>query len=103
VGLAFYVITAVWAVAMLAIFIQAIRLSYRIEARSDGLRNKLGVPQKALLVHTALNLKVARDAETQELRRRMLLLLFLNLLGFMLLWGGLWAGGVFESRIDGVA
>ncbi len=96
-GVPFYVITAVWAVGMLAIFIQAIRLSYRIEARSDGLRNKLGVPRKAFLVHTAFNWKVARDAETQELRRRMLLLLFLNLLGFLLLWGGLWAGGVFES------
>lgn len=90
----FYVITGIWALAMLAVFIQAIRLSYRIEERSDRLRNTLGVPQKAKLLHTALNWNVARDAETQALRRRMNALLLLNLLGFLMLWAALWASGM---------
>ena len=32
-GAGFFIFTGIWALAMLAIFIQAIRLSYRIEAR----------------------------------------------------------------------
>lgn len=96
-GTGFFVITGAWALAMLALFIAAIRLSYRIEARSEGLRNALGVPRKAFMVHTALNWRVARDAETQRMRRRMLLFLALNLAGFVLLWGGLLATGTLGS------
>ncbi len=99
----FFLVTGVWAVVMLAIFIQAIRLSYRIEARSDGLRNTLGVPQKAAMVHTAFNWKVARDPETQALRRRMLLMLLLNLIGFILLWAAIWAMGMPVSVTDAPA
>lgn len=102
-GFPFFLVTAVWAVVMLAIFIQAIRLSYRIEARSEGLRNTLGVPQKALMIHTAFNWKVARDPETQALRRRMLLMLSLNLVGFVLLWAGLLAIGMPANAMHGTA
>jgi len=103
VGFPFFLVTAVWALVMLAIFIHAIRLSYRIEARSEGLRNTLGVPQKAMMVHTAFNWKVARDPETQALRRRMLLMLLLNLVGFVLLWAGFLAIGMPGNGMHGPA
>lgn len=102
-GIPFFVITGVWAIAMLVIFIQAIRLSYQIEARSEGLRNTLGVPQKAFMVHTVFNWKVARDPETQALRRRMLLMLLLNLIGFVLLWAGLLAIGMSGNGMHAAA
>ena len=102
-GAGFFIFTGIWALAMLAIFIQAIRLSYRIEARSEGLRNTLGVPQKAMMIHAAFNWKVARDPETQALRRRMLLLLALNLAGFVLLWGALWMTGSPVNISNGAA
>jgi hypothetical protein len=82
----FYVFAGVWALAMVAVFVAAIKLSYRIEERSEGLRNRTGLPQRAQMVHTVLNRKVARDLETQALRRRMLTLLGLNLGGFALFW-----------------
>jgi hypothetical protein len=46
-----------------------------------------------MILHTATNRKVARDAETQALRRRMNLLLLVNLAGFVALWAGLWLTG----------
>lgn len=84
----FYMLAGVWALVMLGVFIQAIRLSYRIEARSPGLVNRSGLPRKAMMLHTAANWKVARDAETQAMRRRMLTLLGINVAGFVLLWIG---------------
>ncbi len=85
----FYWLAGVWGIVMLAIFIQAIRLSYRIEARSPELVNKSGLPRKAMMFHTVTNLKVARDEETQATRRRMNMLLLVNLAGFVLLWAGI--------------
>ena len=85
----FYWLAGVWGIVMLAIFIQAIRLSYRIEARSPELVNKSGLPRKAMMFHTITNLKVARDEETQATRRRMNMLLLVNLAGFVLLWAGI--------------
>jgi hypothetical protein len=93
----FYVVTGVWGVAMVAVFIQAIRLSYRIEARSPDLKNASGVPQKAALLHTVTNWKVARDGETQALRRRMNWLLVVNLAGFVVLWVGLLVSGAIKG------
>jgi hypothetical protein len=90
-----YWYSGVWSLAMLAIFILAIRLSYRIEARSPELQNTSGVPRNAMILHTVTNWKVARDAETQALRRRMNLLLLANLAGFALL--GLWWAGAMEG------
>lgn len=91
---AFYVLCGLWAVVMLAVFIQAIRLSYRIENRSPDLVNRTGLPQRAQIFHTVTNRKVARDPETQRLRRQMNLLLLANLAGFAVLWAGLRAAGV---------
>ncbi len=88
-GVSFYVISGLWASLMVAILISAIRLCYRIEARSEGLRNRTGVPQKAMILHTAMNWKVARDDETQALRRAMNTRLLLVLAGMVLMALGL--------------
>jgi hypothetical protein len=85
---ALYLLPGVWALAILAIFIWAIRLSYRIEARSPDLRNTSGIPRKAMMLHTVTNWNVARDAGTQAMRRRMIMLLLAVVAGFAVL--GLW-------------
>lgn len=91
-GTSFHMLCGVWALVMLAIFIQAIRLSYRIEARSPGLTNRGGVPRKAMMFHTVTNTKVARDEQTQAMRRRMNRLLLIVPAGFVLLWAAVnWA------------
>jgi hypothetical protein len=80
-----YGLFGVWALAILAIFIWAVRQSYKIEARSPDLHNKSGFPRKAMLLHTVTNWKVARDDQTQARRRRMNLLLVVVLGGFVLM------------------
>jgi hypothetical protein len=88
------VFAGVWAIAMLVIFILAIRLSYAIERRSSDLQNTSGVPRKAMMFHTVFNLSVARDAETQAMRRRMIALLLANLVGFVLMFAYIrWSRG----------
>jgi hypothetical protein len=89
-GDAFYLLAGVWALAILAVFIQAIQLSYRIEARSPDLTNRSGFPRKAMMFHTITNMKVARDPETQGMRRRMNRLLLIVLAGFVVMWAGLY-------------
>jgi hypothetical protein len=91
-GMTFYMLAGVWGVVMIAVFIQAIRLSYRIEARSPELANSSGVPRKAMILHTVTNWNVAQDAETQALRRRMNRLLLIIAGGFLVLWIGMFAG-----------
>ncbi|RUY95857.1 MULTISPECIES: hypothetical protein [unclassified Mesorhizobium] len=85
-----YLLAGVWALAILAVFIQAIRLSYRIEARSPDLTNRSGFPRNAMMFHTVTNMDVARDAETQSMRRRMNWLLLIVLAGFVVMWAGLY-------------
>ncbi|MGB3503593.1 MAG: hypothetical protein WBA44_18370 [Mesorhizobium sp.] len=84
-GTLFYVLCGLWALAILALLVKAIRLSYRIEARSPELSNRTGLPMRAKILHTAANWKVARDPETQELRRRMNLLLMTCISGVALM------------------
>ncbi|RST88177.1 hypothetical protein EJC49_01645 [Aquibium carbonis] len=84
VGAWFYIFSGLWAVGMITALVAAIRLSYRIEQRSDRLRNRTGLPMYAAMPFTVTNWRVSRDAETQALRRRMLKWLGLNLLGFAL-------------------
>jgi hypothetical protein len=91
-GTTFYMLAGVWGVVMIAVFIQAIRLSYRIEARSPELANSSGVPRKAMILHTVTNWNVAQDPETQALRRRMNRLLLIIAGGFLVLWIGMFAG-----------
>ncbi|MEQ1953338.1 hypothetical protein [Mesorhizobium sp. CN2-181] len=93
----FPILTGLWGLVMVAVFIQAIRLSYRIEARSPDLTNTSGFPRNAMIFHTVTNSGVARDAETQGMRRRMNLLLLVNLLGFVLLWAGISMFGYSEA------
>jgi len=83
----FYIVSGLWAAGMLAVFIQAIRLSYRIEKRSAALRNETGLPRYAAMPFTVTNWRVSRDDQTQALRRRMLQLLGLNLAGFVIFAG----------------
>lgn len=93
-GQYFYILCGVWALAILIVFIQAIRLSYRIEARSPDLVNKSGVPFNAQIFHTVTNWKVARDPETQALRRRMNVMLLICLAGMITMGIGVsWAHG----------
>lgn len=80
----FYIFSGIWALAVLGVFIQAIRLSYRIEGRSPELENRSGIPRRAMMLHTVTNWKVARDEETQELRRRMNRLLLVVVVAFAL-------------------
>lgn len=83
-----YLLAGVWALAILVVFILAIRLSYRIEARSPDLVNRSGYPRKAMMFHTITNMKVARDEETQAMRRRMNGLLLIVLAGFAVMAAG---------------
>jgi hypothetical protein len=93
-GDAIYLVCGVWGLVSVAVLISAIRLSYRIEARSEGLKNRSGIPRNAMIFHTVLNLKVARDDETQSLRRAMNRRLLIIAAGFALLWGGIWWAGL---------
>lgn len=67
----FAILSGLWAMATLCVFVLAIRLSYRIEARSEALTNRTGLPRKAMIFHTVFNIGVARDAESQAMRRCM--------------------------------
>ena len=91
-----YWFAGLWGVAMVAVLISAIRLSYRIEARSEGLKNTSGVPRKAMWVHTIFNWHVAPDEETQALRRQMNIRFLIILAGFALFSVALWSVGAFQ-------
>jgi hypothetical protein len=82
-GQTIYMLCGVWALGIVIIFIQAIRLSYKIEARSPELANRYGFPVNAQMFHTVTNYKVARDAETQALRKRMNRLLLICVAGMI--------------------
>jgi hypothetical protein len=91
----FGVAAGIWGIVMVVIFIQAIRLSYAVERRSPDLQNRTGIPRKAMMFHTVTNMSVARDPETQDLRRRMNRLLLVNLLGFVLMFAYIqWSRGM---------
>jgi membrane protein required for beta-lactamase induction len=82
-GFWFYVITGLWGVAVIANLMQATRLSYQVEARSEALRNKTGVPRFARIFEVAFDKGVAQDDETQALRREMNKRLLIVLGGFI--------------------
>lgn len=85
-GTVFYLLAGLWALVMVAVFISAIRLSYVIEGRSEGLRNTSGIPRNAMILHTVLNWRVAHDPETQVMRRRMIQRLLIVVVGFFVLF-----------------
>jgi hypothetical protein len=82
-GFWFYVVTGLWGVAVIANLMQATRLSYQVEARSEALRNKSGVPRFARLFEVAFNRGVAQDEETQTLRREINKRLLIVIGGFV--------------------
>jgi len=81
-GTAFSVFAGLWGLAMVAVLISATRLCYRVEERSERLRNRTGLPTRAPWIQVILNAGVARDAETQGLRRQANLRFLAMLLGF---------------------
>lgn len=85
---------AAWAPLALGMLLGVIVLSYRIERRSPDLSNRSGLPRMAMLFHTVSNLGVARDGQTQSMRRIMLALLA----GIVLLFV---AVGIVVSGIEG--
>lgn len=72
------IVPGLWGLLMIANLIVAIRLCYAIEERSGQKRSL----QFANLIPVAFNVGVARDEETQRLRRRMNLHLLFVPLGF---------------------
>lgn len=97
-GILFYVISALWSVAMISNFIVATRICYAIEERSGRKLLQGGLPGFANIIPVAFNRGVAQDQETQDLRRQMNRRLIIILIGFamffFLIWtwdGGTWA------------
>ena len=90
----FFWLSALWGVASIALLISAVRLCYRIEARSGRPMLKHGLPGYANVIPVAFNLGVARDGETQALRRRMNMRLVAILAAFAGFWLFLKASGV---------
>lgn len=79
----FYVICAIWAVAVVGALIRATRFTYMVEARSGRRPLRSGLPGFANVIPVALNIGVARDAETQGLRREVVKRLLMILGGFV--------------------
>ena len=80
----FYVLSGGWAIITLALFVYAITLSYRVEKRSRPAGAHPGLPRFADVIGVAFNKpSIARDAQTQGLRRRMVgvMLVVLALMG----------------------
>ena len=76
---------SVWPMLAILFFAGAIVLSYRIERRSEKLA-KPDVPRYAMFFHTITNLHVARDSQTQALRRLMLMLLVAMIWRHIYIW-----------------
>lgn len=93
----FFVLSGLWGAALVAVLVSATRLCYRIEERSGRRPLRFGLPGYANVIPVAFNVGVARDEETQALRRRMNLRLFSILAGFGVFWLFLWASGVVSS------
>lgn len=80
----FGAIAAVWGVATIYLLLQVITLCYRIEKRSRpdaGAQNS--APQRANIIAAAFNFGVARDSETQAMRRQMNFYLLIIMTGFI--------------------
>lgn len=90
----FFVLAGLIGVGMIALLISATRLCYRIEALSGRPFMRKGLPGYANVIPVAFNLGVAKDGETQALRRQMNARLLAILGGFILLYLSRWAAGV---------
>lgn len=92
----FYIFSGLWGVASIALLISAVRLCYRIEARSGRPLLKHGLPAYANVIPAAFNIGIARDEETQALRRRMNGRLATILAGFAVFHVFLWSAGAWS-------
>ena len=79
----FYVAAGIWAVAVIGALIRAARFTYMVEARSGRPLLRNGLPGFANIIPVALNIGVARDEETQGLRREVVKRLLMILGGFV--------------------
>lgn len=70
----FYVLSGLWAMVTLGVFIQAIRLSYAVERIVDG-PNKWGLPTKTNVFASAFGARGRGDPQVDGLRRRLRALL----------------------------
>ncbi len=77
------ILAAFWGVVTLVLFLAVIKLCYRIEARSLPPGKTPRRWGYADIIGVSFNVGVARDTETQTLRRRMLMLLVLIVAGFI--------------------
>lgn len=80
----FMTLTGLWSAGTIAALIYAVRICYQIERRS-GWRKPGSVPTYAAWIPVIFNWGVARDDETQALRRKMNLF-FLGILASMVLF-----------------
>lgn len=90
----FFVFAGLIGAGMIALLISATRICYGIEARSGRPFMRKGLPGYANVIPVAFNFGVAKDDETQLLRRKMNLRLLAILAGFILLYLSRWAAGV---------
>ena len=92
----FYAFAGLWGAASVALLISAARLCYRIEARSGRRPLKSGLPGYANVIPTAFNIGIAKDEETQGLRRRMNGRLAAILAGFVVFYVFLRVAGALD-------
>ncbi len=95
VQIVFVAAAAFWGICSIMLLISATRLCYRIEARSGRplMKHGLRLPGYANVIPAAFNFRVAKDAETQDMRRRMNRRLLAILAGFSLVYLLKWATG----------
>jgi len=74
-------VAGLWAVAILAVFIWAIRISYAIE-RKRGIAGWHGLPRNTNLLASAFGSRTSDDAETLRMRHKLRKLLALIAAGF---------------------
>ncbi len=79
----FPILSGIWALVVLALFIAAIRMSYAIERRA-GPPNRTGLPRYTNIFASAFGSKGGGDAEVVAMRRNLRLLLLAILVLFAL-------------------
>lgn len=80
-GMVFYVIAGLWALAVVMNLMIASRICAAIQHRS-GMTAQPGLPGFAAILPVAFNRGVAQDEETQDLRQQMNKRLWIILIGF---------------------
>ncbi|MBM3609729.1 MAG: hypothetical protein FJX29_15005 [Alphaproteobacteria bacterium] len=76
-------IAVIWGVATLYLFLQVIGLCYRIEKRSYPEAFATDTPRRANILGVIFNYKIARDRDTQAMRKQMNFYLAIILAGFV--------------------